>query len=175
MGEDPADYLAARVRALHPISGRATFEELLAICRARGLPVFSLEQLSQPGFLLERPELAILLRRDAGPNVLAHETFHGIIADNAAHDIEYTAPEWQAADPEGSARRFETLLCGTSEEQPPAEDPFDILIRGLGELGRELGRPIPMSISEAEARRLTPEAARGMLAWIRKQAEEGVI
>jgi hypothetical protein len=51
---------------------------------------------------------------------------------------------------------------------------YQVLTEGVTTLAQELGRPLAITFP-AEARLLTPEAARAMLEELRKQAQAGVI
>jgi|SRR4051794_4875249 len=112
MAEDPAVYLARRVRAEHHLSERATEAELLRVCEQRGVEVRR-RPLIGPGYYCSRPYPFMVVRPDAPPRVWAHELFHHLIADNAEYGVFYHRPEFLEEHPEKLACRFQELLCGT--------------------------------------------------------------
>jgi Zn-dependent peptidase ImmA (M78 family) len=115
MAEDPAAYLARRVRAEHGLSARATVSELLHVCEQRGVAVFWRPRLRRAGYYCDWPYPVIVLRHDAPPRALAHELMHHLLLDNECHGIHYRRPEFRDDDPERLAERFERLLCGDGE------------------------------------------------------------
>lgn len=115
MPDDPAAYLAHRIRTEYAIDGLPTDADLLGAAESRGCPVIRSLTLRTPGVYVRDPDhdaWAIILRDDAPTHVLAHELAEHILADNAAHGITYEPPWWERGTPHEIARRFEYLLCG---------------------------------------------------------------
>ena len=109
--EQPARYLAARIRAEHPLSTPAATEELLAVCEQRGVIVIRSAEIHGSGYYSVHDQ-AIVLHWDAPAWVLAHELYHHLVADNEEHEIIYTFPDFGDGDDEEQAELFAWLLCG---------------------------------------------------------------
>jgi Zn-dependent peptidase ImmA (M78 family) len=127
MAEDPARYLAGRIRQEHSITGAATVPQLLAACEQRGCAVFRSLHLRAPGYyVVTREGPLIVLRWDASSHVLAHELFHHLIHDNAQCGVIYCCPEWEAQDEQEAAHRFARHLCdppdGARHPDPPISE-----------------------------------------------------
>lgn len=111
--EDPARYLADRLRAEHALPARPTLAQLEAICAARGCTVLRSPELLQPGYYLITEEGPLIaLQKDAPAEVLAHELYHHLVSTNREHGILYTYPAWIEDDEEAAAARFARRLCG---------------------------------------------------------------
>lgn len=113
--EHPAEYLLSRVRAEHPLSTPATTEELLRVCRQRGVRVIYSAELREPGLYVPE-ELLIVLRWPVSPGALAHELFHHLIRDNYRHEVRYHFPEFHDGDSEEEADLFAWLVCRENPE-----------------------------------------------------------
>jgi hypothetical protein len=115
MAEDPAAYLALRVRTEHSLDGPASTSDLIQVCSQRGCPVVRAPSLGDQGYYLASPQGSwIVLRQDAGPRVLAHELFHHLVTDNADYGVFYTLPDFSLGCEEEGANRFAWLMCGES-------------------------------------------------------------
>jgi hypothetical protein len=117
MWDDPALFHARRVRALYPLSDQATLPELLDLCADRCLPVLR-GDFQTPGFFFYCPDHGpvIFLAHRASAEVLAHEVFHYLTADNILTGVVYSYFD-EGCSVEKAARDFACLLTGTEEEQ----------------------------------------------------------
>lgn len=104
--EDPAKYLAGRIRSQFDLSNEATREELLDACRCRGVTVRIVPSFEPGGVYFRRPAPGILLRDACSAEDVGHELCHHIIWENTSNGIEYESPEWWETDEESCARRF---------------------------------------------------------------------
>lgn len=183
MGEDRARFLARRVREQYSLSPRATLDELLDVCRQRGIVVVWRDDLVEPGYYVPWPFPTILLRPDATGLVVAHELCHDLEADHRAHDLVSAYSAEPSDRPEETiAYLFALELCG-SDARPgqifppgfvpvrwrPWKDPAWALVdgmlltgnqlfeRGLRAVAAVLGRPVP--VPRSAQRRLTPDEA----------------
>lgn len=116
MSEDPAEFLARRIRQEHNISENATHKQLEGVCRQRGVKVRR-RSITRRGYYCDDPYALIVLDRTSLPHITAHELYHHIIKDNESHGITYSGPDWVVDHPEEAARRFERLMCGEEGQQ----------------------------------------------------------
>lgn len=124
MSNDPSFILAKRARDLYVVSPRATFNELLAICRERRILVIIQLRLEREGWYGKSPDpdcpYPVILLRRRRRWVLAHELFHAWISENIEHGIVYPFSDYADDDVEAAADRFACLMCGSFGEQMQA-------------------------------------------------------
>lgn len=126
MSNDPAYILAQRAFALYPLSPRATFPELLAICRERGIAVTIDSEIDREGWFTKyrNPETGVwrplIVLRRRRRRILAHELFHAWITENIEAGITYAYSDYADDDVEAAANRFACLVCGDFGERMQA-------------------------------------------------------
>lgn len=148
--DDPAAYLARRIRYLRGCEGRIGLDEIVAVAEERGIAVEFDPRLREPGRYVDDPDPGILLRPNATVLVGGHEVGHGVLNDNLAHDIEY--PELSGENLERVCDRFAEILIG---EEPTTWEPTPWM-RGFGERKPDTAPSVEVSPSAPESR-LEPE------------------
>jgi hypothetical protein len=114
--DDPARFLARRVRAESDLDAGPTFEDILRACRRRGVAVVCQPQLRQDAYYLDWPQPLIVLRRPDA-RACAHELGEHVLRDNLGLGITYVGPDWIERSAHEHAQRFEEELFGEASPE----------------------------------------------------------